>query len=92
MQIVIPDNLLSKIHIPPECIKKEFALFFFKKYDISPEQASLIADIPISEFKKLLSLEYEKLNTLEPHDYIIDDPDKLISIDWSEEWQADDLP
>ena len=85
MYIVIPDNLLLKMQVSPENIKKELALFFFKKYGVSTEQASLIAGISIAEFEKLLSNECKKISDLESHNYIVGNPDELIDIDWSKE-------
>ena len=94
MHLTIPDELLEKKQISSQKIKQEFSLFLIEKINLTIEQATQIAGIPLSEFKLLLennkhaSKKISKLSNLKNRNCVIGNSDDLIHYDWSKEWKT----
>lgn len=95
MNLTIPDELLEKNQISIQKIKQEIALFLLDKCQLTLEQATQIAEIPVNEFKQLLEKNKKaapkktsKLNNLKNRQCVVGNSDDLVHLDWAKEWKA----
>ncbi|MDM8563027.1 DUF1778 domain-containing protein [Candidatus Marithioploca araucensis] len=54
MNVIIPDNILSKAHLSVADVKREIALLFWQKSYVTLEQASTLADMNPLDFQQNL--------------------------------------